>query len=596
MSNNINLHQALPTSKLYTHCDPSQFDFKSTASLEPLTEFIGQDRAVESVRFAIGMDHEGYNLFAFGPQGTGKSSLVREFLCVKSADQPVPDDWCYIHNFSEPHKPRALRLPPGRGRSLAQDMDQLIEDLLAAIPAVFEGEEYQLRRQTLDDAFKESQENTISDLQEVAGEKNVAIIRTPMGLAVAPMKNGEVLKPEIFQKLAKKEREEITSAMEEVQETLQETLAQVPKSEKEHREKIRNLGRQMTEVVVKHLISDLKQKHHDLPYVISFLEEVRSDIVRDARDFLPDEMTEPQGIGALFKSDRGAVSPLRRFRVNVIVDNCHQTLPGEEQSSTTGNRDRREISKCGFEGAPVIEEDNPSQPHLIGRIEHLHQMGTLVTDFTMIKPGALHAANGGYLVLDARKLLMQPFAWETLKLALNTKKIRYESPADAYGLASTITLDPEPIPLNVKVILLGEPELYYLLTRYDPEFRKLFKVAADFETEMKRSTENDHYYARLIATMGRDESLRPLDAPAVARVVEFGARLTGDAERLTTHMGSINDIVREADYWAAKRNAKIVRQSDIQKAIDAKTHRSDRIRERLQEQIERDTIVINTSG
>jgi lon-related putative ATP-dependent protease len=592
MSRNSLLHQALPADLLYSPCDPAQFSFKSTAGLEPLDEFIGQSRAVESVQFAIGMDHDGYNLFAFGPQGTGKSSLVREFLRIKSADQAVPDDWCYIHNFSEPHKPRALRLPPGRGRLLAQDLDQLIEDLLAAIPAIYEGEEYQLRRQTLEDSFKEDQEISISELQEAGADRNVAIIRTPMGLAVAPMKNGEVLKPEVFQKLLKKEREEITSAMEEVQETLQETLAQVPKSEKEHREKIRDLGRRMTEVVVKHLIGDLKLKHNDLPHVISFLEEVRADIVRDARDFLPDEMTEPQGISALFKSDRGAVSPLRRFRVNVIVDNCHQTLPGEEQSETADQLDRQ----FSFGGAPIVEEDNPSQPHLIGRIEHLYQMGALVTDFTMIKPGALHAANGGYLVLDARKLLMLPFAWETLKMALNTKKIRYESPADAYGLASTITLDPEPIPLDVKVILLGEPDLYYLLTRYDPEFRKLFKVAADFETEMKRSTENDHYYARLIATMGRDESLRPLDAPAVARVVEFGARLTGDAERLTTHMGSINDIVREADYWAAKRNAKIVRQSDIQKAIDAKTHRSDRIRERLQEQIERDTIVINTSG
>ena len=582
------LHKPLPADKLYTECDTSQFDFKTTAGLEPLNEFIGQDRAVESVRFAIGMEREGYNLFAFGPQGTGKTSLVRNFLELKSKEQPVPDDWCYIHNFHESHKPKALKLPAGLGRPLAEDMRQLIEELLAAIPAAFEADDYRNRRQSLEEEFKKSHEESLTGIQDEAAEKNVAVIRTQTGLAVMPLQNGEVLKPEIFQKLPEKEQQERTEAMEEIQEKVQDTLNRVPEWEKEHREKVRELGRQATEFVVRHLIGGLKVKYKDILDVRSYLEEVHQDIVHNARDFLPDEMTEPQGLGALFKSGSGDASPLRRYQVNVIVDNCNPGESGDENAGVSAD--------CTSLGAPVVEEENPTQPHLVGRIEHLAQMGTLVTDFTMIKPGALHAANGGYLVLDARKLLMQPFAWETLKQALITKKIRYESPADSYGLATTISLDPEPIPLKVKVILLGEPDLYYLLTRHDPEFRKLFKVAADFETVMERSPDNALYYARLIAGMGRDENLKPLDVKAVARVVEYGARLADDSERLSTHMGSIVDLVREADYWAAEKNSKSIKAAHVQKAIDAKTYRSDRIRERLQEQIERDTIVIDTDG
>ena len=589
MPNNIS-HRPLSLDRLYTVCDPKQFDFKTTADLDPLDEFIGQDRAVESVRFAIGMEREGYNLFAFGPQGTGKSSLVRKFLEIKSKEQPIPDDWCYIHNFHEPHKPKALRLPSGHGWPLAEDMDHLIEELLAAIPAAFEAEDYRNKRKSMEEDFKKAHEEILLGLQKEAGKKDVAVIRTETGLAVMPLQKGEVLKPEDFQKLSEKEQKDRTSALEEVQEKVQDTLNQVPHWEKEHREKVRELGRQTTAFVVRHLISEIKVKYQDQLDVRSYLEEVHNDIIKNARDFLPDEMTEPQGLGALTKSGAGDASPLRRYQVNVIVDNCNPGVAPEDKGEELVSAD------CEVSGAPVVEEENPTQPHLIGRIEHLAQMGTLVTDFTMIKPGALHTANGGYLVLDARKLLMQPFAWETLKQALVTKKIRYESPNESYGLVSTISLDPEPIPLDVKVILLGEPDLYYLLSRQDPDFGNLFKVAADFETVMERSEDNALYYARLIANMGRQEDLKPLDAKAVARVVEYGSRLADDAERLSTHMGSIVDLVREADYWAHESNAKTIKAGHVQKAIDAKTYRSDRIRQRMQEQIERDTIVIDTTG
>ena len=469
----------LPAEALYSYCDPDDFEFGTTADLEPLHEFIGQDRAVDSVRFAIGMSHEGYNLFAFGPQGTGKSSLVKKFLEIKSATQPVPDDWCYVQDFTEVHKAKALRLPPGRARPWAQDMEQLVEDLLAAIPAAFESAEYRNRRTGIEENLKDRQEQSLTKLQSEAAEIDVGVVRTQNGLAVAPMRDDEMLNPEEFQKLPEAEQERRKAAMEEVQQKLEEMLREMPRWEKAHREQIRELNRELTEHVVGHLIADLETKYKDLPQVLTFLDTAHQDIIKHANAFLPDEQDSPPALRTAVGRQGSREAALNRYQVNVIVDNCDRILPESDDKADTAETDPP-TAECIPEGAPVVEEENPTQPNLLGRIEHLAQMGALVTDFTMIKPGALHRANGGYLVLDARKLLLNPFAWESLKSALITKVIRYESPADAHGLVSTVSLEPEPIPLDVKVVLLGEPEIYYTLSHYDPDFRKLFKGASGF--------------------------------------------------------------------------------------------------------------------
>ncbi|MDP6428599.1 MAG: ATP-binding protein [Rhodospirillales bacterium] len=589
----------LSTEMLYTACDSGGLGFKTTAELEPLDHFVGQDRAVEAVKFGIGMRRDGYNLFAFGPEGTGKSSLVKNFLETSSAEEPVPGDWCYVNNFAEPHKPRALSLPPGRGRPLARDMNRLIEDLGAAIPAAFESDEYRNRRQHMEDEFKKSHEDSMTSLQEEAEEIGVSIMRTPTGVAVAPVKNGEIVDPEVFKKLTKDEQDVLTKAMEKIQEKLQNALRSMPAWEKEHRDLIRDLGREITEFVVSHLINDLTPKYQDLPEVLSYIEDVNLDIIDHAQDFLPQEAGGGGTLGALLQGGGEPESTLKRYKVNVVVDNGPSTPEDTREDTgedTPGGTGAGADLPRQVTGAPMIHEEHPTVPKLLGRIEHLSQMGALITDFTMIKPGALHAANGGYLVLDARKLLTQPYAWDALKRALVTKTIRIESPGEMYGFASTISLEPEPIPLQIKVVLLGEPDLYYLLSRHDPEFRKLFKVAADFDTVMSRSAETAMHYARLAASLSREEDVRPLDAKAVARIVEYGARLADDSERLSTHMGSVADLMREADYFAAETKAKTIGPKHIQTAIDAKTYRSDRFRERLQEQIERDTIVIDTDG
>ena len=570
---------------LYTACDPNQFDFETTADIAaadsadigPLENVFGQDRAVEAVRFAVGMRHQGYNLFAHGEEGTGKYSLVRRFLERQAADEPMPGDWCYINNFVESHRPRALRLPPGRGRPLSTDMERLVDELRAAIPAIFEGDEYRQRRTVIEEQFKEVSEGAFENLQKRALAADVALIRTPVGLALAPVRDGEVLKPDEFKALPEEEQEARKAKMEDLQHQLEEILQQMPQWEKRQREQIKALDREVTQHTVGFLIDELKTAWKDLSDVLDYLEAVRADVVDNAEDFLPAEQQAPQvqAVDPGLRRARRESPTFRRYRVNVIVDN------GPAGSET---------------GAPVVDEDNPTQPNLIGRIEHISQFGTLTTDFNLIKPGALHRANGGYLIVDARKLLLQPMAWETLKRALRARRIRVETLAESMGWAGTVSLDPEPIPLEVKVVLLGEPMLYYLLSQHDPDFRELFKVAADFDTRMDRDSSNANHYARLIATLAAEEGLKPLDRGAVARMVEHGARLADDAEKLTAHMGSIVDLVREADYWARRARSRTVKAAHVQRAIDAKVYRSDRLRERIQEEIRRGTLVIETEG
>lgn len=571
---------ALPPERLYSPCDPDCFSFKTTAELAVLTDVIGQPRAVEAVKFAIGMRHGGYNLFVHGPEGTGKSSLTHQFLEREARAEPAPEDWCYVHNFDELHRPRALALPPGLGCQLRADMDRLLEELTAAIPAAFESDEYRNRKNAIEEQYKERQEEAFAEFQKRAQNRDIALIRTPVGLALAPTKDGEVLNPQQFEELSEKEQDRRKEAMEDLQKDLEDLLHATPKRQKEQREEIKALDRDVTIYAVGHLIDTIKKDWQGQASVLNHLDAVRNDVVENAAAFLPHEA---QGVVAMLGGGQRAPEGVkdqvfRKYQVNVLVDNTRAKEGGARP------------------GAPVIEEDHPTQPNLIGRIEHISHLGTLVTDFTLIKPGALHRANGGYLIMDARKLLMQPFAWETLMRTLRAERLRIEGPGEALGWVTTQTLQPEPIPLRTKVVLLGEPWLYYLLTHYDPDFRELFKVVADFDNRMDRTDEAAMQYARLIATLGEKDNLKPFDRGAAARMVEYGARLADDAEKLSTHMGKVVDLVHEADFWAGQESADTVTATHVQQAIDAKIYRSDRIRERIQEEIQRGTLVIETDG
>jgi lon-related putative ATP-dependent protease len=564
----------LPPQALRRRCDPAQFTFNTTADLDDLTEIVGQGRAVEAVRFGIGIRQDGYNLYALGPQGAGKFTAIHQFLAQKAAAEPTPADWCYLNNFEQPHQPRCLKLPPGRGIGLRQDMTQLIEELRTAIPAMFESEDYRARRQAIEEEFKERHEKVFEELQQQALERDIALIRTPGGLAFAPKQDGQVISPEQFHSLPQEKQEQLQADISALQDKLLETIQQFPRWEKEIRDRLKALNREMALFAVGHLMDELRAKYNDLPEVVSYLDDVQQDVLDNVDDFRSQEesATAAQPGIPLPRSLWGP--PLfRRYQVNVLVDNSHS------------------------QGAPVIYEDHPTYQNLLGQVEHIVvQMGSLMTDFNLIKPGALHRANGGYLILDARKVLLQPFAWEQLKRAIRSGELRIESPAQIFGLVSTVTLEPQPIPLKVKIVLLGERLLYYLLCEYDPDFGELFKVQADFADEMDRTPENEWLYARLMGTLARKEGLRHFDPLAVSQVIEHSARLVGDSGKLSARMQPVADLLREANYWAEVNGHEIIGAADVQQAIEAQIYRADRVRHRLQEEIERNTILVDTQG
>ena len=562
----------LEPERLRRRSNPAAFSFETTADIADGGESAGQARVLEAIEFGVGIRRDGYNLFVMGPTGIGKHSLASRLVREKAAKDPVPPDWCYVYNFETPHEPQAISLPPGRGVEFRDAMARLVEELQAAIPAAFESEEYQGRMQEIEEEFKERQEQAMEQLGKEAGEQKIKLVRTPAGFAFAPVRDGEVLGPDEFAKLPEDEQKRIREQVEALQERMQELMRGMAQWAKESREKVKGLNREFALGAVGQFIAELATRYSEQPKIVAYLDAVQADIVAEVGQVhiqrpepTPDAMAAAMGA-------TGEARSLDRYKVNLLVDNS------------------------GCDGAPVVTEDHPVYQNLIGRIEQKAQMGTLVTDFTLIKPGVLHRANGGYLLLDARKVLMQPFAWEALKMALQTGEIRIESLGQMLSLVSTVSLEPEHIPLAVKVVLLGERMIYYLLFQADPDFQKLFKVTADFEERIDRDDGNDDVYARLIAGITRQNELRPFDRGAVARVIDEAARMVDDAEKLTAHVGDLADLLRESDYWAGQLGHDVVVARDVEEAIDMKVRRIDRVRRRIREEILRETILIDTEG
>jgi lon-related putative ATP-dependent protease len=566
----------LSTIDLYRHCDLDQLPFDTTDDLEDINETIGQPRAVEAVRFGIGIQQDGYNIYAMGSSGMGKRSLVMRFFEEQAKQQPTPNDWCYVYNFERPHQPHAISLPSGRGTEFQKDMERFVGELRSTLSAAFESDDYRARRQVIEQEAQESQEKSLEQLQQQAQEQSIAMVRTPNGLVFAPMRNGEVLSPEEFRNLPQEEREKMEADLESFQRELQKILQQVPVIQREIRDHIHELNQEVTRYSVSGLITELKETYADIPVIVEYLDEVQEDLVENAHNLLSEDSSDnlPQGLAAAMaaRTQMQQQAFLHRYQVNLIVDH-HAS-----------------------EGAPVVYEDNPTMQNILGRVEHMAQMGALFTDFTLIKPGALHAANGGFLVLDVRKVLQQPYTWEAMKRTLQAKQIRIESVEQMFSLISTVSLEPEPIPLNVKIAFLGERNLYYLLSSLDPDFNELFKVLADFDEQMERDNDSQMQYARVIARMVREDHLLPFNRRAVARVIEHSARLVEDSQKLYTGFRDIANLLREASYWSGQNGNEVVTSKDVQKAVDMQIYRSDRLRERIQETILRDIYLIDTQG
>jgi lon-related putative ATP-dependent protease len=558
----------LQAQALFQACDPSQFDFDSTAELDDLSEVIGQARALEAIHFGMGIKKKGYNIFALGPAGTGKHNVVTHLLKQQASSEAAPCDWCYVNNFDAPHKPIALGLPPGTGRKLHDDMKQLVEELRAAIPALFEGDEYRASIHELEEELKNQQERAIDEVRQAAQQKSIALIRTPNGFAFAPARDDEVIDPKEFKKLPDDVKHKFEAEIAELQEALEHILRMAPQWRREARERIKQLNAELAMSAVGHLIDELREHYQDQDEVLKYLDSVQEDVIANVDDFRRGEEEDAQVV--IGPNHSGG--SFRRYQVNVLVDHSDS------------------------QGAPVVYEDNPTYQNLIGRVEHMAMMGALITDFTLIKPGALHRANNGYLVLEVYKLFQHPFSWEAIKRTLRSGEICIGSLEQMLSLVSTVSLEPEPVPLNVKVVLVGDRMLYYLLYQLDPEFQELFKVAADFDDQMERSTESQQLYAHLIATLAKKDKLRPFDRSGVARVIEHSARVSENAAKLTTHMRSICDLLCEADYWADQHGRELVNAEDVQAAISAQIHRGSRMKERLHEHIQRGILLIDSSG
>jgi predicted ATP-dependent protease len=564
------MKKPLSVDKLYNYCDLEIFDFNTTAELEELDEIIGQSRALKAISFGIGIKKEGYNLYAMGKLGSGKHSVVEKFIKSRAKDEVQPGDWCYVNNFEDPRKPIYLKVASSMGMQLKKDMEELIEELQTIIPSVFESEEYRVQKQVIIDKLTEEKEKFLIGLKERARKEYIAVNYTPSGYTLSPMSHeGKVIGKEEYQALNAKDKEQIQETIVKFKNELENMVQDIIIQSKIQQKEIRKLERNMTKKAVDNSIGELKRRYQDYEKVVLYLESVEEDIIDNSQDFLISAQNSLASMGMNYAKQSGIFN---RYQVNVLVS--HKDL----------------------DGVPIIYENNPTYTNLFGEIEHITQMGTLLTDFNLIKAGALHKANGGYLILDASKVLMQPFVWEGLKRMLKSSEIRIEPLAYSLSLISTLSLEPETIELDIKIVLIGDRIFYYLLYNYDPEFRELFKINADFENETERNDDNSQLYARMIGMMAKDHDLLPLDKEAVGRVIEYSSRIAEDSQKLSTHLESLSDLLHEADFIASQDHMHHISKVQIDKAIMEKIERSDRIKDKMYEEIQRGTILIETDG
>ena len=545
---------ALPSGRLYRSADLSQLTFATTADIEPIEEMVGQERAAQAIRFGTQIERPGFNLFVIGPPGAAMQQAVKAVLKNQARAEPSPKDWVYVNNFADTDKPIALELPAGRAPKFDVALHELIDDFKTALPAVFQSEDYQTRHSSIDEEFHKKQSEAFSALSEKANEKSVAIMRTPFGFALAPMHDGKIVPPEEFSAWPEARRSEVQATMQAL--------------EKERRDALRQLNRETAKLAVDQLIDEAKSGFADLPRIAAHFEAVRTDLIDNIAIFIAkadDEDGEPAATRPLNLFDR--------YDVNVLV--------------TQAEREP---------GAPIVEELHPNLGNLVGRIDYVSMHGALVTNFRLIKAGAMHLANGGYLLLDARHVLTEPFSWTALKRILRKGEIEIEDISRFLGFTSTLSLDPDPIPLDVKVILFGDRVLYFLLAALDPELEEHFKVLADFENDFARSSANEAVLARLVAAVVKRDGLEAFDRDAVALLLEHAARLAGHAGKLTLQVERLRDVLAEADYWAKSAGRAIVGRVDVVRALDERIHRASRMRDRSQEMVLQKVALIDTAG
>ncbi|HDH04516.1 MAG TPA: ATP-binding protein [Nitrospirae bacterium] len=551
-------------------CETDELPFETTDEITPLTETIGQKRALSALKFGLDIDSHGFNIYILGESGTGKLTTIKTILEEKSKKEPVPNDWCYVYNFNNTDIPRALSLPPGRGASFQKDMDELITVLREDIPKIFESKEYEKQRTKKLEDFQRKQKKHFADLEKETKKKNFTLRKTVSGLILVPVKTtGETLSEEEYENLEPGVKKKIEAIGKELQEKLDDVIRIVREEEKKIKDIMKDLERQATLSSVGHRIDELKNKYKDNADVPGYFEEVKEDILEHLEDFKPQEEQAP---ALPFVKPAKSEPSFVRYSVNVFVN----------------NRD--------LKGSPVVVETNPTYYNLFGRVEHKLQYGVAMTDFTMIKAGSLQQANGGYIVIDALELLKNIFAYDALKRTIKNKEMNIEDIWEQYRLISTVTLRPEAIPFNVKIILTGGPHLYYMLYNLDEEYRELFKVKADYENRMDRNAENMLKYAGFVKTKCDERGLLPFDRDAVAKIIEYGSRLAEHQWKLSAKFSDIADILREADHWSRFNKNTIVTAGDVDKALEERKYRCNKVEQKILEATREGTILIDTEG
>ncbi len=550
-------------------CSPQKLGFRTTDEVPPSDEIIGQERAVHALEFGLHINEVGFNIYVAGAPGTGKTTAVNNFLVQMAKTQPVPPDWCYVYNFEDPYQPHAISLPAGKGREFRQSMKQFLKNARRAIPQAFSTKEYRQQREAILDSLKRAQEERLSQISKIAQQEQFVLQTTPMGLALIPLFDGKPMTDQQFMQLSPKTRQEIQEKREQLGKLVEQALQEIHEMEQQSLQKIQELDREVAHNAIRHLIGDVASKYDGNGKIKEYLKAVEEDIIQNLDRFRQQGQQAQQQVPPGFDSEEIF---WRRYQVNLIVDNSSQN------------------------GAPVVMELNPTYNNLFGRLEKEARMGTLHTDFTLIKPGAMHKANGGYLVLEAKEVLTNLFSWEGLKRALRNGEIDIEEMGERLGFVASKGLRPEPIPLDIKVLLIGDPVLYHLLYSLDDDFNELFKVKADFAPDMPFTDENVRQYAVFISSLVHKENLLPFTAEAVAKMVEHGARAAADQKKLLARFSEIADMVREATFWARKDGSKVVEREHVEKAISEKIYRSNMVQERLQEMTIRGFLKIDTEG
>ena len=544
---------------------------ESTKELAPLDEIIGQERAVRALRFGLGIKNHGFNMYVAGYPGTGRKSTVKSFVEAQARTRPVPPDWCYVNNFGNQYEPKAIQLPAGKGKEFRDDMKNFIENAKTALPKAFESEDYAARRENTIRELEEKRKQLIEELNVKAQREGFVIQTTPIGLLLIPVLDGKPLSDEEMLALPQKTRERLQAKREMLETEFRNTMRQLIDMERQIHDALKKLNKEVALYSIGNLVERLREKYNENAAVIDYLKAVENDVLDNLQQFIRRSGGAEQQEQFPFQMPWMREDPFKKYEVNVIIDNSET------------------------KGAPVVMETNPTYPNLLGKTEKEAQFGALTTDFSMIRAGSIHKANGGYLIISVEELLQNPFSYDGLKRDLRDETMTIAEPEERYGFLSVKTLKPQPIPLTTKVILIGTPYLYQMMFELDPDFKELFKIKAEFDTVMDRTENEVKQYAAWVCTLCEKESLKHLDGTGIAKLVEYSSRIVEDQYKLSTQFAYVADIIREANFYATQNNSDFITGDQIKKAIEEKVYRSKLIQEKIQEMIKRGFFLIDTA-